>query len=65
MNDLWAALCLVAVLEGLMLFVAPAGWQRLAQRLQELEPRQLRIGGAIMIVLGLISLQIVRAGGAG
>lgn len=60
MSDLWAALCLVLVLEGLMLFVAPDGWKQMALRLQELPGRQLRIGGAIMIVLGLISLHFVR-----
>ncbi len=60
MSDLWAALCLVMVLEGLMLFVSPDGWKQMAMRIQELPSRQLRIGGAIMIVLGLISLQVVR-----
>ena len=60
MSDLWAALCLVLVLEGLLLFIAPGAWKQMAERLQQLDSRQLRIGGAIMIVLGLISLQIVR-----
>ncbi len=60
MGDLWAALCLVLVLEGLLLFVAPGAWKQMAERLQQLDPRQLRIGGAVMIVLGLISLQLVR-----
>ncbi len=62
MSELWAALCLVLVLEGLLLFVAPGAWKQMAERLQQLEPRQLRIGGAVMIVLGLISLQVVRGG---
>lgn len=62
MGDLWAALCLVLVLEGLLLFVAPGAWKQMAERLQQLDPRQLRIGGAVMIVLGLISLQLVRGG---
>ena len=60
MNDLWAALCLVLVLEGLMLFVSPGGWQQLARRMLDVEPRQLRIGGAIMIAAGLVSLRFVR-----
>lgn len=60
MGDLWAALCLVLVLEGLLLFVAPGAWKQMAERLQQLDPRQLRVGGAVMIVLGLISLQLVR-----
>lgn len=60
MSDLWAALCLVLVLEGLMLFVSPTGWQQMARRLLEIEPKQLRIGGALMVIVGLICLQIVR-----
>jgi uncharacterized protein YjeT (DUF2065 family) len=59
-SDLWAALCLVLVLEGLMLFVSPDGWKQMALRLQELPAQQLRIGGAIMVVVGLLSLQFVR-----
>ena len=63
MGDLWAALCLVLVLEGLMLFVSPSGWQQMARRMLELEPRKLRVGGAIMMVAGLVCLQLVRAQG--
>ena len=36
MQDLWAALCLVAVLEGLVLFIAPGGWKRAAEQLRAL-----------------------------
>ena len=36
MADLWAALCLVAVLEGLFLFAAPGAWKRAAEQLQDL-----------------------------
>lgn len=61
MTDLWAALCLVLVLEGLMVFVSPAGWQDMMRRLLEIPPWQLRIGGAVMVVVGLISLQLVRS----
>lgn len=60
MQDLWAALCLVAVLEGLMLFVAPGGWKRAAEQLQALPDRQLRgIGGGVL-ALGLVALYFVR-----
>ena len=34
MRDLWAALCLVAVLEGLLLFAFPSAWKRTAERMQ-------------------------------
>lgn len=58
--DLWAALCLVLVLEGLLLFAAPGIWKRMAERLQELPERNLRLYGGGMIVAGLIALQFVR-----
>ncbi len=60
MQDLWAALCLVAVLEGLLLFVAPGGWKRMiGPLLAEPESRLRRIGG-VVLVGGLLSLYLVR-----
>ena len=61
MPDLWAALCLVLVLEGLLLFAAPGAWKRAVAQLMELGDRPLRIAGAVVIGLGLLALQWVRA----
>ncbi|HRN60998.1 MAG TPA: DUF2065 family protein [Luteimonas sp.] len=60
MNDLWAALCLVAVLEGLMLFVAPGTWKRAAEQLHALPERQLRSIGGFVLAAGLAALDFVR-----
>lgn len=60
MSDLLAALCLVAVLEGLVLFAAPAQWQGMVRSMLEIEPRRLRQGGAVMIAIGLLCLYAVR-----
>ena len=57
--ELTAALCLVLVIEGLILFAAPRAWKRMALRLQEIDERTLRIVGAAMIVCGLIALKLV------
>ena len=62
MGDLWAALCLVAVLEGLFLFIAPGAWKRAAERLLGLPDAQVRRLGAIILLLGLASLWLVRGG---
>ena len=59
-QELLSALCRVAVLEGLFLFVTPDGWRRTAERLYALNARQLRIVGAGVLVAGLLSLWIVR-----
>ena len=61
MQDLWAALCLVAVLEGLMLFVAPGGWKRAAEQLASLPDSSIRRIGAVVLGLGLLALYFVRA----
>ena len=60
MKDLNAALCLVLVVEGVFLFALPAVWKRMADLLQSLSERDLRIAGAVMVVLGLLALQLVR-----
>lgn len=58
-RDLGAALCLVLVIEGLLLFASPGIWKRMADQLQQMEERTLRQIGAAMIVIGLIVLNIV------
>ena len=59
-TELVAALCLVLVLEGLMLFAAPGLWKRAAAQMLERPDLHLRIAGAVMIVAGLVALQLVR-----
>ena len=58
--ELLSALCLVAVLEGLLLFVAPRGWKRAVEQLQQLPDRGLRILGGLFAAAGLMSLYLVR-----
>ncbi|HSS07957.1 MAG TPA: DUF2065 family protein [Rhodanobacteraceae bacterium] len=60
MGNLGAALCLVLVIEGLVLFASPGLWKRMAAQLQQIDERTLRMIGAAMVVVGLIVLQLVR-----
>lgn len=60
MADLLAALCLVAVLEGLWLFAAPGAWKRAMEQLHAMHERQLRAVGGGMLIAGLIALYLVR-----
>jgi len=59
-TDLLAALCLVLVIEGLFLLVAPGAWKRMAVQLTMTPENVLRIGGGAMIAVGLVALQLVR-----
>lgn len=59
MSEFAAALCLVLVLEGLFLFAAPQAWKRMAEQMQQIDPRSLRMIGGAMMAIGLIALKIV------
>lgn len=58
-----SALCLVAVLEGLLLFAAPDGWKRAAAQLYAVPNPRLRLFGAVVAGVGLLSLWLVRGPG--
>jgi uncharacterized protein YjeT (DUF2065 family) len=58
-RELAAALCLVLVIEGLFLFASPALWKRMAEQLQQIDQRTLRLIGGGMVVIGLIVLKVV------
>ena len=60
MADLWAALCLVAVIEGLLLFAAPGAWKRAVSQLLGRPDRALRVAGAVLVAAGLLALAAVR-----
>ncbi len=53
MQDLLSALCLVAIIEGLILFIAPLAWKRMAAQLLEQPSSALRRMGAVAVVIGL------------
>ncbi|AWV07818.1 DUF2065 domain-containing protein [Marilutibacter maris] len=59
-DELLSAICLVAVLEGLFLFVAPGGWKRAAEQLYAMPDRQLRVVGGVFVAAGLLALWWVR-----
>jgi uncharacterized protein YjeT (DUF2065 family) len=59
-SDLLAALALMLVLEGLLPFLNPAGWRRVFSQLARNSDRELRVGGVVCMVLGLLLLALVR-----
>ncbi len=59
-NDLWAALALVLVIEGLLPFISPRLYRQTAEQLASMPDRVIRGIGLGVIVLGLLSLAWVR-----
>ena len=62
MQELWAALALMLVFEGLMPFASPTIWRQALARLIQLDDRQLRLIGASSMGCGLLLLYAVRGG---
>jgi len=58
-RELMAALCLVLVIEGLVLFAAPRGWQATMREAVNMSPRTLRLFGAAAIGIGLVALRLM------
>ena len=59
--DLFAALALVLVLEGVFPFVNPAGMRRKLEMITQLNDGQLRTIGLISMAIGLLLLFFVRS----
>ena len=55
-DELWSALALVLIIEGLLPFVAPSIWRASFIPLTRLPDGQLRFVGLIAICIGLIAL---------
>jgi len=62
-SDLWAALALYLVLEGLVPFANPGAMKRALAQLAQLDERTLRIAGLVSMIAGAALLYGVRAAG--
>ena len=60
-TDLFAALAIVCIIEGVMPFINPSGVKRLLSRIASLEEREMRIAGFISMAVGLTILFLVRS----
>ena len=61
MDDLWAALGLVLVIEGAFYALFPQGMINMMRRLPDIPPRTLRVTGLIAITMGWLIVRLVRS----
>ncbi len=59
-TDLWAALALVLVLEGVLPFLSPAVVRRMLETVSQVDDRSMRISGLVSMMAGLVLLYMVR-----
>lgn len=62
MAEIWTALALLLVLEGILPFLVPARWKEAIRQIADLPDRQLRIMGLVSMLVGLALLTLVRTG---
>jgi uncharacterized protein len=60
-TDLFAALAIVCIIEGIMPFINPSAMKRLLARMASVEEREMRIAGLVSMLAGLAILYIVRS----
>jgi len=60
MQDLWAAIAIAIILEGILPFAHPNGWRKMVAQLAVMPDKQVRIVGFCMMLGGLLLLQCVR-----
>ena len=59
--DLFGALALLFVIEGLLPFANPAGMKRALARITQLGDRELRVAGFMTMLTGLVLLFLIRS----
>ncbi|MDE0250118.1 MAG: DUF2065 family protein [Gammaproteobacteria bacterium] len=61
-DDLFSAIALVLVLEGIIPFLAPEKFRQTLSLIGQLSSRSLRVAGLVSMVIGIIVLYLVRLG---
>lgn len=59
-QDLWAALALVLVVEGMMPFLSPQSMRRALVQIAQMDDNTLRWAGLVSMVAGILLLYWVR-----
>lgn len=59
-NDLFAAIALVLVVEGMLPFLRPERWRRVINTIAKQSDHSLRVMGLVSMLLGVVLLYAVR-----
>ncbi|WP_144393911.1 DUF2065 domain-containing protein [Pleionea sediminis] len=62
MTELWIALALVLVIEGILPFANPKAWRNFVLSMAEQSDKSLRIIGFIFMIGGLFWLTLLKSG---
>jgi len=60
MNDLWAAIAIAMILEGMMPFISPKSWKDMVSKIATLPDKNIRSFGLLVMGVGVLLLTFVR-----
>jgi len=63
-NDLFAALALMLIFEGILPFLNPDRYRKMLEMMEQISNSQLRTMGLIVMVIGAVLLTFIRSGSA-
>ncbi len=58
-DELWLAIALLLIIEGIMPFINPAGIRRMLVMIIEMDDNALRVGGLASMIIGLLILYTI------
>jgi uncharacterized protein len=58
-EELWIAIALILVIEGIMPFLNPTGWRKTLRTISEMDDNTLRTIGFSSMIFGVILLYLV------
>ncbi len=58
-HDLWVALALMMVIEGILPFVNPAAVRKMLWAVLQMNDHSIRVGGLITMLIGVATLYLV------
>lgn len=63
-NDLFAALALMLIFEGILPFLNPDRYRKMLEMMEQISNSQLRTMGLVVMVIGAVLLTFIRSGSA-
>jgi uncharacterized protein YjeT (DUF2065 family) len=60
LSDLWAALALVLVIEGLLPALSPRTYRKMAIAMMQMDERSIRTTGLVSMIAGALFLYLVK-----
>jgi len=60
LSDLWAAIALVLVIEGLLPALSPGTYRKVVMAMTQMDERSIRITGLVSMIAGALFLYLVK-----